>query len=289
MAKIFSFFIIVLLIIFSVVTTGYGSVETPRVKLTQNKDYISLPKIYVDSIGADSAGFSMLIRPYRPSALLIKPSIVDIKFGLMDGKKVIYSDTIKQKSLFEPTEITENWKIALENGKNYTFYAQIYLYENGEPNYINTYTSNFTATMDAKITDVYGDGIGASATLKSESMVPLNAKVLFVLVQNGKILQTREADAPMIMLNDEEKTIDILWNSSLSAGKYMVITELIGEQEETIDKHDKVFEVENIPMPTATAILTKEKEQKSTPGFTSFYLIFAIIIMVAMGKRLRMS
>ena len=242
-------------------------------------------KVYIDGANADSNGFKFLLRASeRHGGIHFQPYIVDVNFNLMDGNRVVYSDVERQVPVGESaggsTEIFHTWDIALEEGKNYTALAEIYLNDNGMAEYITAAQAGFTAIMYAAITDIYGDGIGASATVKGQSMVPLDAKVIFTLKQDGRVLEVREVKAPFIMSNDREKTVNILWDKSLQPGTYIISSELQGK--EIIARYDKAITVEkqNISAPAITPAPT-------TPGFEALTVLFAIlaVILVCRDKR----
>lgn len=57
---------------------------------------------------------------------------------------------------------------------------------------------------------MYGDGIGASATIKSKSMVPPDARIVFNLEHDESIIETKEIVAPSIMSKIGEKANRII-------------------------------------------------------------------------------
>lgn len=235
-------------------------------------------KIYVDGVNADSNGLKLLLRAgERHSGVHFQPYVVNVNFMLMDREKTIFSEKARQVSVGETiggtVEIIQPWYVSLEDGKNFTALAQIYLVENGKVDFLTTASANFTAIMDAKIADIYGDSIGASATVKSESMVPLDAKIIFTLKQDGTVLETREAKAPYIMSNDREKTVDVLWSKTLQPGEYVIATELRGE--DTIARYDKAITVDKkqIPVPPSTPT-------PAAPGFQLYFAAGALMAII---------
>ncbi|MBU4374733.1 MAG: hypothetical protein KJ714_09945, partial [Euryarchaeota archaeon] len=168
-------FISAALIASAFIFTGITSATTEN-KSNEGGSAIYFSKIYVDGFNANSNGFKLLLRTYeRRMGTYFQPFLVDVDFILIDDGKIVYQDTLKQVSLLSDrqgtTEITNQVHIALREGRNYTALAKIYLHDGGVPRYYLTATSSFTAKNDAAITEVYGDGIGASATIKSKSMV----------------------------------------------------------------------------------------------------------------------
>lgn len=274
--------VILLLMITSLPSTigaNSGNSTTP----TDNNTYFT--RIYVDGANADSSGFKLLLRASeRHAEAHFQPYVVDVNFILLDGNKVIYSDIKRQipvgESVGGTAEISHPWQVALEEGKNYTARADIYLYDMGKEEYLTTATADFTTIMDAAITDIYGDSIGASATVKGESMVPLDAKIIFTLKQDGSVLEVRETKAPFIMSNDKEKTVDVLWNKSLQPGTYIISSELRGK--EVIARYDKAITVEK-PRTAAPAATPTP----AAPGFPVYAALAALlaVILVRRDKR----
>ncbi len=248
-----------------------------------NESDVGFSKLYVDGFGVNSNGFTLILRTYeRLHGTRFKPVLVDVEYSLITQEKVIYSKKVEQITLPEETEgtatLTHFPHVALEEGKNYIGTARVYLYRQGIPEYYLTTSSSFTAKNDAEITEVFGDGIGASATIKSKSMVPLNAKIIFVLNQDGKIIESREAAAPVIMSNEKEKTVNVLWTNSLNEGTYMVSAILEGK--DIIDRHDKTFTVEKRTL----ASINATQQVKTTPGLTSFSAVMAVLVLILKRK-----
>lgn len=257
--------IILFIIIFSFPVSG-----------ADNETYFT--KIYVDGVNADSNGLKLLIRASeRHAGVHFQPYVVNVDFILMDSEKIIFSEEVRQVSVGETiggtAEIVQPWYVSLEEGRSYTALAEIYLVENGKVDFLTSASANFTAIMDAKIADIYGDSIGASATVKGMSMVSLDAKIIFSLKQDGKILEVREAKAPYIMSNDQEKTVDVLWNKSLQPGAYVIATELRGEG--TIARYDKAITVEKKQNLTTTTTPIPE-----APGFQLYFALGALLVII---------
>ncbi len=279
-------FISAALIVSAFIFTGIAS-ATMENKSNEGGSANYFSKIYVDGFNANSNAFKLLLRTYeRRMDTYFQPFLVDVDFILIDDGKIVYQDTLKQVSLLSDrqgtTEITNQAHIALKEGRNYTALAKIYLHDGGVPRYYLTATSSFTAKNDAVITEVYGDGIGASATIKSKSMVPLNARITFILTQDGRILETKEITAPSIMSHDKEKTVNVLWDRKLDEGVYMVSAALLGN--DLVVNYDKVFTVEK----KEVVVTAKPAGQsgKNVPGFTSVLTAF-VIIFLCMQRGLR--
>ncbi|MCX9012876.1 MAG: hypothetical protein OIN66_17380 [Candidatus Methanoperedens sp.] len=265
-------------------------------------------EIYLDGVSADSDGFKLLLRANeRQSGVHYQPYVVDINFILKDGENVIYSEKLEQISvggdISGSTEIYQPWSVTLENNKEYTAIAEIYFYKDSKRKFLSKTSVVFTATMDAAITDIYGDSIGASATVKGKSMVPLEAKVIFVLKQGINVLEVKEIKAPFIMSNDREKTVDILWSKHLAPGDYIISSEL--REKEVIAMYDKAITVKKPESPSATSDQMLESESSSiTPhqmrepgnlsskpnqlqeisGFMAFIALIAALIVIRLHR-----
>ncbi len=248
-------------------------------------------KIYVDGFSVNSNGFKLILRNYeRHQEIHFMPFLADIEYILMTEGRVIYSKRVEQVPLIAGSGgeivLDHHGHAALEAGKNYTGVAKVYLYDQGIPEYYLAASSNFTARNDADITEVYGDGIGASATIKSKSMVPLDARIIFNLKQDGRVIEIKEIAAPSIMSNDKEKTVNILWSDNLNEGAYMVSVLLEGD--DITVNHDKVFTVEKKAASTAPQSAAQQgKSGHSVPGFTLVSAIFVIFALALMRRRRR--
>ncbi|NJD77386.1 MAG: hypothetical protein FIB08_09875 [Candidatus Methanoperedens sp.] len=252
-------------------------------------DSTSFTKIYVDGFSVNSNGFKLILRTYeRHQEIHFKPFLADIEYIIMTEGRVIYSEKVEQITLSAGSGgeivLDHHGHVALEAGKNYTGMAKIYIYDQGTPEYYLAESSNFTARNDADITEVYGDSIGASATIKSKSMVPLDAKIIFNLKQDGRVIETKEIAAPSIMSNDKEKTVNILWSDNLKEGTYMVSVRLEGN--DITVNHDKVFTVEKRAASTAARSTTQPANSSghSVPGFTLISVILSIFALTLIRR-----
>ncbi len=247
-------------------------------------------KIYVDGFSVNSNGFKLILRTYeRHQEIHFKPFLADIEYFLIAEGRVIYSKRVEQVPLSAgiggEIVLDHHGHAALVAGRNYTGMAKVYLYSQGIPEYYLSTSSNFTARNDADITEVYGDGIGASATIKSKSMVPLDAKIVFNLEQDGSIIETKEIAAPSIMSNDKEKTVNVLWGDNLNEGTYMVSVRLEGN--DITVNHDKVFTVEKRAAVTPQSTARQENSGHSISGFNVVLAIFAIFSLALICRLMR--
>ena len=286
--------VIVLALIILITSTVGASINSPSEKenfYSEDSGMSGFSKIYVDGFGVNSNGFKLILRTYeRHAETNFKPFLADIEYILMTRGQVVYSKRVEQIPLSVGSEgdiiLDHQGNVALEEGKNYTGMAKVYLYRDGNPEYYLTTSSNFTARNDAEITEVYGDGIGASATIKSMSMVPLDAIINFTLKQGSRAVETKEIAAPSIMSNDKEKTVNILWTNNLGDGTYIVSVSLYGK--DLTSSYDKIFTVDK-----RTTAKTAEPANQSgkpgdsynIPGFTLIIAVIAILALVLIYKR----
>lgn len=286
--------VMVLALIMLIASAADASIDKfiEKENFVNENNSLGFSKIYVDGFSANSNGFKLILRTYeRHTETSFKPFLADIEYILMTHGQVVYSKRDEQIPLSVGSEgniiLEHNGLVALEEDNNYTGLAKVYLYREGSPEYYMTIRSNFTARNDAEITEVYGDGIGASATIKSKSMVPLDAKITFTLRQGSRTVETREIAVPSIMSNDKEKTVNILWTNNLDEGTYMVSVVLKGKN--LTVNYDKIFNVDkkmtaNTSEPTNQSGLDRNSSY-SNPGFTVILSILAISVLVFIYKR----
>ncbi|HEY9205059.1 MAG TPA: hypothetical protein VIO58_03980 [Candidatus Methanoperedens sp.] len=287
--------IVMLLALIILITSTAGasinnSVEKEKL-FNEDSAMSGFSKIYIDGFGANSNGFKLILRTYeRHAETSFKPFLSDIEYILVTEGLVVYSKRVEQIPLSPGIEgniiLDHQANVALKEGRNYTGMAKVYLYRDGNPEYYLTAISNFTAWNDAEITEVYGDGIGASATIKSTSMVPLDAKIIFTLKQDGRVVETREIAAPSIMSNDKEKTVNILWTDNLGEGTYIVLVLLNGKN--LAVNYDKVFTVDKKTSEKTAEPVNQSGnagDNLSTPGFTLIIPVIAILALVLIYKR----
>lgn len=266
-----------------------GTVE--KENFVNENNSLGFSKVYVDGFSVNSNGFKLMLRTYeRRLETSHKPFLADIEYILKTNGQVVYSKRVEQIPLSVGSEgniiLEHQGHVALEEGKNYEGLSEVYLYRDGIPEYYLTTRSNFTAMNDAEITEVYGDGIGASSTIKSKSMVPLDAKIIFNLKKGSRIVETREIDAPSMMSNDKEKTVNILWTNNLEDGTYMI--SVILNAKNLTDNYDKIFNVDNRMNPKALESANRSGvsggSNHNTPGFTVILPILAISALVLLYK-----
>ncbi|MFQ6056006.1 MAG: hypothetical protein ACE5J3_08515 [Methanosarcinales archaeon] len=240
--------ILVLMVLWIFVTTpilkAQESESNNFFKVTPIKppNQILASRLKVDGINANSYGIKIILRPYRPNFVMFIPCIVDVKFGLMDNKDIIYSNTIEQVSLFNPTELKEKWKVVLENNKNYTGFAQVFWYINGTPEYVDTFTSSFTAQDKVEILNLSKTATDASATLFGKSAVPFRGYVQFQVLQNNTIIETINKTTPAI-LADQYYNAEVFYKKALVEGTYTLKVTVFSNNGDILDKQYLDFSV----------------------------------------------
>lgn len=258
-------------------------VLTPAHAQVQNvKEYLEsqVPVINVNSISADSSGMTLSLEPYRITRTGYQPSIIDIEYILQDGDLTVFTKVQRMITLVQPEQFSLNWKVNLEAGRQYTAQADIYMYINGSPALVRASKSSFTAVMDADIIDVYGDAKGASATIRSRSMVPLDSEIVFSLFREESLLETATVGTPRITANSEDETVNILWNSTMQPGTYEIRVRLM-DKDRVIDRFDKIFQNEKAAAPDNPV----GPVQTQTPGFTFLMPAAVILTFYTLMKR----
>lgn len=223
--------------------------------------HAALLRLQVADLLADSTGVYLLVRPFEPV-------MADAEYHLFEGNRSIYSVQEKNLAFIQSTSLNQNWRIILENNKEYAARIKLRLYKPEQTTV--AYTRWFTARDNAIITDVYADRTGVSATIEGKSQVPLQGKLEFTIMREGVTVETIQKPSPSILL-DEEKTVEATWKQPLSAGKYEVKVRLLGNDGDILDQYDKVIEVEPvISKPTPTPA-------KKSPAIELPLVLFAIL------------
>lgn len=216
---------------------------------------------------ADSAGVHLLI--YAPDM-----AIVDLYHMLIKGNKALYVAKDTSLSISDSTRnIDRDWKQLLVKGENYSSRMKIVEEESGQT---RSFMSQFQAAENARITDTYGDEIGASVTIIGDSMVPLSGVLKFILSMDGRTLVTEEKKTP-VLLKDDDETVEVSWNRTLYPGIYHLKIHLLGDDGELIDFKEIVIEAKK------SYNLTPFKSEKPQGSSQNTILILGIAILVAVA------
>lgn len=221
---------------------------------------------------ADSAGVHLLI--YAPDM-----AIVDLYHMLIKGNKALYVAKDTSLSITDSTRnIDRDWKQLLVKGENYSGRIKIVEEETGQT---RSFMSQFQAAENARITDTYGDEIGASATIIGDSMVPLSGALKFILSKDGRTLVTEEKKTP-VLLKDDDETVEVSWKRTLDPGIYHLKINLLGEGNELIDFKEIVIEAKN------SYNLTAVKSEKPQESSQNTILILGIVMLAAAAAAIYM-
>jgi len=206
------------------------------------------------------------------------PTIVDIYYMLISGKKAVYvtrEEAIPITGSFaSPVQKDYVWKQILEDGKEYAGRVKII-----ELNHDQTraFMNSFQAREDAIITETYQDEIGASATIMGNSRVPFEGRLRFILSQNGTVQNITEKKTP-VLLTDDDETVEISWNGTLEPGIYQLRTILLGRGGDVLDVEENIIEAEPAVRPINA---TQTKESPSPAGIVAG----AMLLLAALLRR----
>jgi hypothetical protein len=112
-----------------------------------NESDVVFSRVYVDGFGVNSDGFTLILRTYeRLQGTRFKTLLADVESVLITQGQVVYSKKVEQIPLPAETDgtttLSHHPHVALEEGKNYTGIARVYLYRQGIPEYYLTSSSN---------------------------------------------------------------------------------------------------------------------------------------------------
>ncbi len=238
----------------------------------------TIPRITVDDLVPNSQGFSVMITP-------LKAVLVDVEYMLMDGSDVIYSGTEKKISVHtQPMEVSKDWNVLLENNKDYIGRIKVKMYS-PSVSYI-ALTEEFMAADDVFISDTYEDDIGASATIEGISQVPFTGSVRFTVSKqedNGKTVIESVTKKSPVLLNDDDETVETIWEERLSTGVYSLVIEVIGNDGDILDIEESIIESDYEPATEQVNTTTQDTEQ--SPGFMLPVTLTSIVITAAVFRR----
>jgi hypothetical protein len=204
---------------------------------------------------ADSKGMHL-------SILADDPTMVDVYYMLISGKKAVYISKDQAVplagGLAAPLQVNHAWPLVLEKGKEYTGRVKIVELNQGQT---RAFMNSFIAKDDASITETYEDETGASATILGNSRVPFQGSLKFLLSQNGTELASVERKTPVLLTGDDE-TVEISWNKTLDPGLYHLSILLLGRDGEVKDLEESIIEAKPLPN-TANA---SSQDQRRSPA-----------------------
>ncbi len=227
---------------------------------------------------ADSVGAHLLI--YAPDM-----AIVDLYHMLIQGNKALYVAKDTSLSISDSTRnIDRDWKQLLVKGENYSGRIKIVEEETGQT---RSFMSQFQAAENARITDTYGDEIGASATIIGDSMVPLSGALKFILSKDGRTLVTEEKKTP-VLLKDDDETVEVSWNRTLDPGMYHLKINLLGDDGELIDFKEIVIEAKksyNLTAVKSEVPQAQGSSQNMMPILGTVILLAVAVAIYVIHKR----
>lgn len=232
-----------------------------------------LPVITIDSLISNSEGISALITPHRSV-------LMDIDYMLVDGSQVIYTKRDEMVPIHtQPLAVQQQWNTLLANEHQYNGRIKVHLYDPIETTIASTMP--FSSRDDARITDVYKDEIGASATIVGGSQVPFNGSIRFtVLDDNSRTIESLTRTVPTLLTEDDE-TAEAIWGQTLPVGIYRLIIDVIGNDDDILDSKETIIDVEETTTisnnDTATGA-NGEQDADAIPGFLIVQTLAILLI-----------
>ncbi|WP_440953368.1 hypothetical protein [Methanococcoides sp. FTZ1] len=234
-----------------------------------------IPEVVIEGTIANSEGVTAVIRP-------VKATLVDIDYMLVDGTDVIYLAKDEKISIHTtPLTVHKRWNTLLLNNREYTGLVKVR--PSDEVNAI-VVTDSFSSMDDAKITDVYKDEIGASATIEGGSQVPFDGYVRFTVYDHDgeNVVESVIMRSPILLTGDDE-TVEAIWENRLREGKYRLVIEIIGNDGDVLDIQETMIDVEK-SVTISNDITEVVEENNSSP---SFLITQAVLVLAAVGFVLR--
>ena len=252
--------------------------ETKYYNFSYGKGWQSLPRIFIKDIISDSSGVSVILAPLIPqSGTEQRPVLADVEYMLVDRDTVIYRTTDRRVTVIQPTSLSKDWNVFLENNHQYSTRLKIRVSPPEEA--VIAKSINFTAMDDARITELYRDETGASATIMGLSQVPFEGSIIFTVYKNGDVIEEIKEKSPILMSKDDE-TIEVSWKNRLLPGLFKLSVNAIGNDGDVIDRWDTVIEAKEKKLLDIEPAATEQ-----APGFPAFFSIIAILIFIRMGHR----
>lgn len=253
----------------------------------------SSTRLQVNDLVPNSQGISVALSPKGPS-------LFNIEYMLVDGSDVVYLTKSESLSLTSTPEVfSANWGTVLENNKEYTGRVKIQVYS-PDKEFIAA-AENFTAADNAKITDIYQDETGASATVLGLSQVPFEGKLGFSVYgpqdpsgKKGSLVESSQVKVPVLLNNDDE-TVEVAWKERLTEGVYLLEIDLLGNNGELIERRETIIESSLSPEANTTlgnnsSNLTEDKtNENNIPGFSSVLGLTGVIGIILISKVLGKS
>lgn len=251
----------------------------------------SASRIKVDDLVPNSEGITVALSPNQAS-------LFDIEYMLVDGHDVIYTTKTEKASLTSvPDTFSALWGTLLENNKEYAGRVKVKVYSPNQ-GFIAS-TENFTARDDARISDIYQDETGASATVLGRSQVPFEGNLTFSVYglqensDNGSsvFVEAIREKVP-VLLTDDDETVEVAWEERLTEGVYRLEIELIGNDGDIIERRETIIE-SDLPPSNASEVSTNagnntssESGRNGIPGFSVAFGVAGLAMIFVLFKKL---
>lgn len=251
----------------------------------------SASRLQVSDLIPNSDGIAVVLSPNQVS-------LFDIEYMLVDGHDVIYKTKTEKASLTSiPEAFSASWGTLLESNKEYTGRVKVQVYSPSKG--FITSTENFTARDDAKITDIYQDETGASATVLGHSQVPFEGSLVFSVYElqetprsSSSVFVESVRERVPVLLNDDDETVEVAWRERLTEGVYRLEIELLGNDGDIIERRETIIESDLSPSnasevsPGAENETSGENGGEGTPGFSVTAGIAGLALVFALFKKL---
>ena len=160
-------------------------------------------------------------------------------------------------------------------------------------------TENFTARDDAKITDIYQDETGASATVFGRSQVPFEGSLNFSVYElqetsgnSSSVFVESIRERVPVLLTDDDETVEVAWKERLTEGVYRLEIELIGNDGDVIERRETIIE-SNLTPSNASEVSTvsgnntsNESGGNGIPGFSVAFGVAGLAMVFVLFKKL---
>lgn len=236
----------------------------------------ALPGISIKDIVPDSSGISIILAPYT-TLFSSKPVLADVEYMLVDGDTVIYRTMDRRVTVVQATPLTKDWNVLLKNNHDYSTRVKVRI--SSPKDAVIAQSEDFTAIDDARITELYRDETGASATVLGYSQVPFDGHIVFTVTKDDAVIEEVREKSPILTTGDDE-TIEIIWSRKLVAGIYGLSVDVMGNDGDVLDRWDTVIESDYDSSADATPVPTPTE----TPGFSIVPAIFALVSLILLSR-----
>ena len=239
----------------------------------------ALPRVFIKDIIPDSSGVIVILSPYR-TMYGTQAVLTDVEYMLVDGDTVIYRTTDPRVDVVQATPLSADWTVRLENNHQYSARVKIKTPSQRQRDAVIARSVDFTAIDDARITELYRDETGASATVLGLSQVPFTGEIVFTVSKDGETIEEIHEKSPILMSDDDETT-EVIWDSRLPAGTYELSVEVVGNDGNVVDVLETVIEAEDSGYNVSATSTTSPEE---TPGFNVYGAALAIMAIYLFRK-----